>query len=141
MRAHGVPHFPDPNASGSYTVSNIGNQTNLHIGGPGINTQSPAFQAAFYVTCRNLLPSAPPAPGTASPAAWAQALAAAKCMRAHAVPNYPDPARAYPPDPATWPARYSSVANQNGLIWAIPKSIDSAAPAFKQAENTCGLPP
>ncbi len=119
MRSQGVPSFPDPNASGSFTVSHIGYQTNLHIGGPGINRQSPAFLASFYGVCHTLLPGAGPPPGTASPAAWEHALAAAKYMRAHEVPNFPDPARAYPPppppDPVTWPARYSSVANRLGL--------------------------
>ena len=36
----------------------------------------------------------------------------------------PDPARTYPANPA----RYSSVAKMNGVVWAIPKSIELQAP-------------
>ena len=71
---------------------------------------------------------------TPSGDAMAQMLAVAECMRAHGVPNFPDPARTYPANPA----RYSSVAKMNGVVWAIPKSIELQAPAVKQAASACG---
>ncbi len=45
MRAHGVPHFPDPTPGGSFKL------------GPQINPQAPAFTAAM-ADCRKLRPSA-----------------------------------------------------------------------------------
>jgi len=63
----------------------------------------------------------------------AACLGVAKCMRAHGVPNLPDPRTTMPSNPAS----YGSVANMNGVIWAIPKSIDLQAPAVKHAAATC----
>ena len=71
---------------------------------------------------------------TPSTAAMAQMLAVARCMRAHGVPNFPDPTKTYPANPA----RYISVAKMNGVVWAIPKSIDLQAPAVRQAATVCG---
>jgi hypothetical protein len=82
MRSHGVPNFPDPS----------GNTGGLAVakGSSGINPQSAQFQAAQQ-TCRHLLPNG----GQITPAQLGQAeqqlLKLAKCMRAHGVPDFPDP--------------------------------------------------
>ena len=68
----------------------------------------------------------------------AQMLAIASCMRGHGVPNFPDPVMTMPPTPPPTPVRYSSVGNQNGVIWAIPKSVDVQSPAVKHAAAACG---
>src|SRR5438445_372153 len=80
MRSHGVPNFPDPDSRGGIR---IGPST-------GIDPNSPKFKAAQQ-TCRKLLPN----DGQPSPAeqvrAQQQALKFSACMRAHRVPNFPDP--------------------------------------------------
>jgi hypothetical protein len=75
MQTHGDPSFPDPNGQGVLT---------------GINPDVPGFQATRS-HCSRLLPN----DGQPTPAqreqAVAQALAFSKCMRAHGLPDFPDP--------------------------------------------------
>lgn len=131
IRKHGVPDFPDP------TFGAGGAQVNLHA--PLGMLTSPGFELAQKECAKLGLELAGSAAShTATAADLAQALTIAQCMRAHGVPNFPDPARTMPPDPATYPARYDSVGNMNGVVWAIPKSIDLQAPAVKQAAAACG---
>jgi hypothetical protein len=81
MRAHGVPDYPDSTAGSGIDSLPVG---------PGINMQSPAFRAARQA-CAKLNP----ANGVRVPAETASEKQAdlryAQCMRAHGVPNYPDP--------------------------------------------------
>ena len=80
MRSHGVPNFTDPGSSGG-----------IHIGpGSGINPASPAFQSAM-ATCKKVLPGAGPRPAQVTESQKLQALKFARCMRAHGVPDFPDP--------------------------------------------------
>jgi hypothetical protein len=73
MRANGVPNFPD----GRITPNS------------GIDPLSPAFQGAESI-CKKYQPhDAPPPPVPAS--ARQQERALARCMRAHGVPDFPDP--------------------------------------------------
>jgi hypothetical protein len=61
------------------------------------------------------------APTTASGTAAAgatPALAYVRCLRSHGVPNFPDPAA-------------------GGRLPNIPNDIDTAAPAFRSAQNAC----
>jgi hypothetical protein len=53
MRAHGVPNFPDPQA----TSGGIGQPAGIVVGGPGIDNNSPQFQSANHA-CQHLLNSA-----------------------------------------------------------------------------------
>ena len=82
MISHGVKNFPEPNSQGQLQVTN-GQQL------PDVN--SPQFQAAAQA-CKTLNPASV----AISPAEQAQHQAAlvkyAKCMRAHGVPDFPDPA-------------------------------------------------
>jgi hypothetical protein len=81
MRAHGVPGFPDPSPGGG----------GVHIGpNTGINPQSPAVQSAF-VTCKKQLPGGGPKTTQLTESMKLRALRFARCMRAHGVPNFPDP--------------------------------------------------
>jgi hypothetical protein len=77
VRAHGVPNFPDPNSSGQLppSVKDI--------------SKSPGFPAASDA-CRYLIPSG----GTNAQFAadTREYVRFAGCMRAHRVPNFPDPA-------------------------------------------------
>ena len=105
MHSHGVQNFPDP---GGPIV-------------PGIK-QSPAFRSGMQ-TCNKLYPSSR---STVSPLTDAQrtaALAQARCIRDHGVPNIPDP---------TFPSTGGE------LFPAIP-GLDADSPAFKHAAAACGL--
>lgn len=83
MRSHGVPNFPDPNSQGV-----IEGKSSSGSGGSGLNPNSPTYQAAQN-TCQKY------ASGGNTPADQAQQLKQAlkftACMRAHGVPNFPDP--------------------------------------------------
>ena len=139
MRSHGVPNFPDPNvAGGGFQVQVSGYHESVSIGPiPGINEQSPAFLAAISA-CQKLLPGGAAASGQQHPsaAAMAQARTAAKCMRAHGVPNFPDPGTFMPSTP---PAN-TALDNINGAVFLIPDSIDLQSPAVKQAATACKFP-
>ncbi len=140
MRSHRVPNFPDPNAAGGgFQVQVSGYHSAVSIGDvPGIDQQSPAFRAANSA-CQKLLPSGGGAlPGAQHPsaAAMAQARAAATCMRAHGVPNFPDPGTFMPRNP---PA-IGTLDNINGAVFLIPGSIDLQAPAVQHAASACQFP-
>jgi hypothetical protein len=79
MRSHGVSNFPDPTVGSGGGVTFQG----------GFNLKSPTYQAAAQA-CGSLMPG-----GTQAPQVSAQKLATevkwAQCMRAHGVPNFPDP--------------------------------------------------
>lgn len=132
IRSHGVADFPDP------TFGAGGAQVNLHV--PLGIMDTPAFDRAQKECAKLGLELAGYAAGSEKPPAaeMAQAVELARCMRAHEVPNFPDPTTTMPPDPASYPVRYSSVGNMNGVVWAIPKSIDLQSPAVKQAAAACG---
>jgi hypothetical protein len=81
LRSHGLPNFPDPvlTPSGGY-----GYRTK------GIDPNSAAFQRAL-LACKDL-PSPWHSTGQQLTPAQQQAwLSWAKCIRAHGVPNFPDP--------------------------------------------------
>jgi hypothetical protein len=77
MRSHGVPTFPDPDSSGT-----------IHV--PSSIDDLPTAKAA-YRACRSLAPSEGSLTGQGDVLTQDRLLAFAKCMRAHGVPNFPDP--------------------------------------------------
>jgi hypothetical protein len=125
MRAHGVPHFPDPTGRGG-----------INLDGTGINPASPAFRQAQN-TCQKLLPGG--GPGNQKPSAQdkAQMLAVSQCMRAHGVTGFPDPTVKPPGLPSL--GSYSIAIDRGGVFIGVPKSIDVTSPAFRQAAQTCGF--
>jgi hypothetical protein len=125
MRAHGLTNFPDPAASGGIQIQP----------GSGINPGSPAFRSA-QSACSKLLPGGGPGAHPPSERDKAQMLAISQCMRRHGVTNFPDPTLSPPPDPSA----YSAVIDRNGVVLALPKSIDSLSPSFRQAANACNFP-
>jgi hypothetical protein len=80
IRAHGVPHFPDPDANGDYAF--------------GIDV-SPAVWRKATEACKELTP-----PGTfsgkRSPKQQSAALRFAQCARDHGVKDFPDPVNGDP---------------------------------------------
>ena len=124
MRAHGVPNFPDPSGGGG-----------IHIQvGSGIDPQSPAFQAA-QTACAKLLPGGGPGSHHASERDKVAMLQISECMRRHGVSGFPDPILT----PPASPAGYSLLENRDGVILAIPNTIDIGSPVSKQAAVTCGF--
>jgi len=104
MRAHGLPSFPDPTSDGQ--ASTVGS----------VEKHSPGFRAAQHA-CRSLqakLADVKPRPSRA------RQLRQAECMRAHGVPNYPDPLP--------------------GGGFSIPSTVDPQSPAFIAAANACRKP-
>lgn len=116
MRAHGVTDFPDPTSNGLQIPANI-------------NARSPAFQAAQQA-CKQYLPNGG-APPVTKPSERAAALAFARCMRTHGVPDFPDP--------AFTPSRAPSILVLRGMVFDFGSSLDPKAPAFQHASRACGL--
>jgi hypothetical protein len=104
MRSHGVPNFPDPSSNGGTVITPS----------MGINTRSPQFISARN-TCARLIGGGTSA---SSPQNLAQELKYSKCMRAHGVPNFPDP-------------------SSNGAITGSSKGINPQSAAFQNAQRTC----
>jgi hypothetical protein len=105
MRSHAVPNFPDPTSNGQ------GLGPPVHV-----DKHSPAFQTAQQA-CGSLLAAiaeAKPRPTRA------RQLRQAACIRAHGVPNYPDPLP--------------------GGGFNLPSTINPQSPAFQRAQNACERP-
>jgi len=79
MRAHGEPGFPDPQPDGNLLVN--GQQD--HLNGALMNSANKA--------CQHLMPKAKPMTAAQQRQLTAQALRFVECMRAHGLPNMPDP--------------------------------------------------
>jgi hypothetical protein len=129
MRSHGVPNFPDPKTTGN-AIEILGANS-------GVNVQSPAFQSA-QKSCNHLLPGGGPGSGPPSPQAHAQLLQISLCMRQHGISSFPDPRTGSPPSN---PSDYSAVFGRGGYYLAIPSSIDTKSPAFRQAATACKFGP
>jgi hypothetical protein len=123
MRSHGVPNFPDPSGAGG----------GFNLNGSGINPQSPAFESAQQ-TCFKMLRGG--GPGAHPTQAMAQALQISECMRRHGVSGFPDPTRQPPPLSSR---AYSAVEDRNGAVLAVPSTINTSSPVFKQAATACGF--
>ena len=88
MRSHGVPAFPDPDSNGDFHLSN--NQQGRGSNGSGSNSVSSQEMAANQ-TCHHLLAAGPRMNAAQNQHALSQLVKYAQCMRAHGVPNFPDP--------------------------------------------------
>jgi hypothetical protein len=130
MRTHGVPNFPDPGNNGH---GGIQIQATQHAGSGqsmtvnGVPVSAPAFQTAMQ-ECRHYLPNAGQPSAAMVQRMKTQALAMARCMRSHGVPNFPDPQFG------------SGPGGGFGIrIGFGPGSgIDSHSPAFQAAQQACG---
>lgn len=103
MRDNGVRGFPDPDASGTFTVETIAN-------GTSIDTNSPAFQQAV-TACKDLEPAGFTGAGR-SPEQQQGALKFAQCIRDNGVKDFPDPAV---DDPLVDTNRIPSTATSAGM--------------------------
>jgi hypothetical protein len=123
MRSNGVSDFPDPGASGSFTIDAIAN-------GSSLDTSTPAFTQAISA-CRDLEPAGFMG-STRSPQQMQAALELAQCIRANGVPDFPDPNNG---QPLVDTNRIPSAAQPSGmsiLKAAMQKCRDDAAAAGVQ---------
>jgi len=113
MRANGEPSFPDPDAQGAF-------EFNSSAGAPG----TPQFQAAQR-KCAKYTPHGGQPPSPAQTARMqAQALAYAQCMRAHGVPDFPDPT-------------FSGGGVGFHIAAGSGSSLDPNSPIFQKAQKAC----
>jgi len=107
MRTHGVPNYPDPDPDGQFPP--------LQEGRNGVTQQT--VQSA-QKACQHLISG-----GQATPqqqqGRLSQSLKFSQCMRAHGVPNFPDP--------------YSL----NGGVGYNLNGVDTNSPQYQSAEQTC----
>jgi hypothetical protein len=123
MRSHGVPEFPDPGASGKFTIDEIAN-------GSSLDTSTPAFTQAISA-CKDLEPAGFMG-STRSRQQQSAALEFAQCIRENGVPDFPDPAN---DEPLVDTNRIPSAATSGGmsiLNAAMQKCRDRAAAAGVQ---------
>ena len=117
MRGHSVPSFPDPGASGGFSLS-------------ASMLDSSRVQAA-YGACRHLLAGGGPSIAQleqdaqkeqqAQQKALPALLRFAQCMRRHGAPGYPDP----------------PVSGQSALPAPKGSGIDPSSPQFQAALSSC----
>jgi hypothetical protein len=107
MRTHGEPAFPDPTSQGIISDAQA-------------NVSSPQILTA-YSACRSLLPRGDLQLTEAQrEQLTTEALKRAQCMRAHGVPNFPDP------------GPLSAAAKR-----ALRSGLDPSSPVFKAAVRIC----
>jgi hypothetical protein len=126
MRSHGVPNFPDPSPGGGIHISS------------GINPASPSFRSA-QAACFHLLPGG--GPGSQKPTKQQIALAVktSECMRVHGVSGFPDPYVSSGGLPDLNPSKYSQIGDHNGIVIAIPRTVNVTSPAFQNAAKICNF--
>ncbi|HLM86300.1 MAG TPA: hypothetical protein VK272_08950 [Solirubrobacteraceae bacterium] len=125
MRSHGVPNFPDPNASGGFPVR------------AGFDPRSPAVSAA-QAKCRQFMPPGPGSGPPPSPQTLARFLKIARCMRQHGVSDFPDPRTTAPPNP--FGSGISEISDIEGVILLFGSTIDQQSPVFTRAAAACAFP-
>jgi hypothetical protein len=103
MRANGVSAFPDPSASGAFTID----QT---VNGSSLDPNSAAFRQAMSA-CKNLEPPGFTG-GKVTPSQRTARLKFARCIRDHGVPDFPDPT---PNGPLVDTNRIPSAATPAGM--------------------------
>jgi hypothetical protein len=119
MRTHGVPDFPDPNASGAIRVRTAPNGA-----GGAVNTSQ---ERTANDACQHLLPSG----GVTSPGQVQQeqsaALKFAQCMRTHGLPDFPDPT--VTSQATTWNLRRAGISVQSPQFLAGAHTCQHLLPA------------
>ena len=108
MRSHGVPSFPDPNSQGQFPPVQIGR-----------NGASQSAVGSAQNACRHLQPGGGTGTAQQQQVRTTQALDFSRCMRAHGVPDYPDP------------------STVNGGIGYNLSGVDTGSPQYQSADRTC----
>ena len=136
VRSHGVPDFPDPGASGGGPVKQTPNS--ISVDGHHLS-ESPRVVQKAMGKCQKYSPVAHGPKISAAQLAKlkAGALAMAKCMRAHGVPNFPDPQVGTGPGGhgVSVGIRLGGPASRGNGQGNPP--FDPQSPTFKAAQKTC----
>ena len=122
MRSHGIPNFPDPN--GGQIDLRVQQTPNGTTSVNGVQVNGPAFQSAMK-SCQSYLPNGGHPTAAQSAKARSQALAMARCMRSHGVPNFPDP-------------QFATGPNGGVGVKIGGAGINPSSPAFQTAAKECG---
>jgi hypothetical protein len=134
MRGHGAPDFPDPSASGGFSLTTTPN-------GPrgSVDIDSSQIQAA-YGACRHLLAGGGPSVAELQQRVQEgqqrreQDLPAlvrfAQCMRRHGVPDFPDPAGSGQATPA--PAKGAGINATSAQVQAALRACHQLLPPGMQ---------
>jgi hypothetical protein len=122
MRAHGVPDFPDPDTNGDFHLGD--NQQGGGSKGSGSNSVSSQETAADHV-CHHLLAAGPQLNAAQNQHALSQLVKYAQCMRAHGVPNFPDPH-----------TTNGGIGVPSGIGFDM-SGIDQNSPQYRSAEQAC----
>jgi hypothetical protein len=117
MRANGVSGFPDPIAGPGGEGLPLSVNADGSLTAEGQTFAGPALRAAERV-CKAYLPPAGGRPQVSADQRR-QALAFARCMRAHGVPSFPDP-------------------TFSGARPAKLPAVNPESPAFRSATGVCG---
>jgi len=132
MRATGVPNFPDPDRQGNFDNATI----------QALQSNGSQERAAL-LQCRSVLPNA----GTGLTVEQIQAgheqylreaVQAARCMRAHGITNFPDPAGMTQASGVNWQPDISAI--QAGLSTSTP-SYEAAFLACNSGKLAGGIIP
>ncbi len=112
MRSHGLQSYPDPR------FGSDGDGVKVTISPGDVDPNSPAFTSAD-TACHDLLPDSGASGGGTSvtTAERARGLRFAQCVRAHGVPQFPDP-------------------DHDGAF-DLPATVDPQAPALTNAMRAC----
>jgi hypothetical protein len=116
MRAHRVLNFPDPNSSGTIPKEGLRQ----------LGVSSTVFQAAQNA-CQHLLPNSGQSPQAQDQQTLNALWKFARCVRAHRVPNWPDPLPESDPGQPDTP----------GFPRNLPPGIDTNSPVVKNAMHKC----
>jgi hypothetical protein len=120
MRTNGVRNFPDPDASGTYTIDEIAN-------GSSLDTNSAAFKQAI-TACKDLQPAGFTG-HKRTPQEQENALKFAQCIRDNGVKDFPDPTPDSPLIDTTRMPGNPDGQNIPGLQAAMQKCRDFATKA------------
>jgi hypothetical protein len=112
MQAHGVPGFPEPNRQGEITITVSSS----------LDPSSPLFQRAEEA-CDHLIPVGNGLSPARQQRMKTALLAFSACMRAHGVPDYPDPK--FGPGGAV------------SQGFGRSSGVDPRSPLFRNAQSAC----
>jgi hypothetical protein len=112
MRSHGVPDFPDPTSNGNFVL-------------PSSSVSSQ--ETAANQVCNHLLNVGPPLNAAQTQHALRQLVKYAQCMRAHGVPNFPDPQ-----------ITSGGIGVPSGFTFdTAGRNLDQKSPQYQTASRAC----
>jgi hypothetical protein len=126
MRSHGVPGFPDPDSNGNFQLSTNqqGGSRGAGPGAAGSETVTSQETAANQV-CNHLLDVGTQLSAAQAQHALTQLVRYAQCMRAHGVPDFPDPH-----------TTTGGIGTPGGFAFDM-SGIDAKSPQFSSANRAC----